>query len=52
MYSRPFKRQSKMADKFDQIGSRKVKAVYDLRHDQLRESLSASAQFNCEGCNG
>ena len=52
MYSRPFKRQSKMADKFDQIGSRKIKAVYDFRHNQLRESLTASAQFNCEGCNG
>ena len=38
--------------KFNQIGSKKVKAVRDLRHDQARESLSASAQFNCEGCNG
>ena len=38
--------------KFDQIGSKKVKAVRDLRHDQARESLSATDQFNCEGCNG
>ena len=38
--------------KFDQIGSKKVKVVRDLRHDQAREILSASAQFNCEGCNG
>ena len=38
--------------KFDQIGSMKVKAVRDLRHDQARESLSASAQFNCEVYNG
>ena len=38
--------------KFDQIGSKKVKAVRDLRHDQARESLSASAQLNCEGYNG
>ena len=38
--------------KYFQIGSKKVKAVQDLRHDQVRESLSASAQFNCEGCNG
>ena len=38
--------------KFNQIGIKKVKAVRDLRHDQARESLSASAQFNCEGCNG
>ena len=38
--------------KFDQIGSKKVKAVRDLRHDQVRESLSATDQFNCEGCNG
>ena len=22
----------------------------NTRHDQIRESLSASAQFNCEGC--
>ena len=50
MYTRPEKRQSKMADKFDLIGSRKLKAVYDFRHNQLRESLTASAQFNCEGC--
>ena len=50
MYARPFKRQSRMADKFDQIGSRKVKAVHDFRHNQLRESLMASTQFNCEGC--
>ena len=38
--------------KYFQIGSKKVKAVRDLRHDQARESLSASAQFNCEVCNG
>ena len=38
--------------KFNQIGSKKVKTVRDLRHDQARESLSASAQFNCEVCNG
>ena len=38
--------------KYFQIESKKVKAVQDLRHDQARESLSASAQFNCEGCNG
>ena len=38
--------------KFDQIGSKKVKAVRDLRYDQARESLSATDQFNCEGCNG
>ena len=52
MYSRPVKHQSRLADKFDQIGGRKVKAVQDLRHDQIRGSLMASAQFNCEGCNG
>jgi len=38
--------------KFNQIGSKKVKAVRDLRHDQARESLSATDQFNCEGYNG
>ena len=38
--------------KYFQIGSKKVKAVQDLRHDQARESLSAIDQFNCEGCNG
>ena len=37
---------------FDQIGSKKVKAVRDLRHDQARKNLSATAQFNCEVCNG
>ena len=38
--------------KYFQIESKKVKAVRDLRHDQTRESLSATAQFNCEVCNG
>ena len=38
--------------KYFQIGSKKVKAVRDLRHDQARESLFATAQFNCEVCNG
>ena len=51
MHTRPEKRQSKMAGKFDQIESKK-KIVHDFKHDQMRESLSSSAQFNCEGCNG
>ena len=38
--------------KYFQIGSKKVKAVRDLRHDQARESLSTTDQFNCEVCNG
>ena len=38
--------------KYFQIGSKKVKAVRDLRHDQARESLSATDQFNCEEYNG
>ena len=38
--------------KYFQIGSKKVKAVRDLSHDQARESLSFTAQFNGEVCNG
>ena len=50
-YTRPKKRQSDRAEKFDRIETRKH---FDLesktRHNQIRESLSTSAQFNCEGC--
>ena len=50
-YTRPKKKQSDRAEKFDRIETRKH---FDLesktRHNQIRESLSTSAQFNCEGC--
>ena len=50
-YTRPKKRQSDRAEKCDRIETRKH---FDLesktRHNQIRESLSTSAQFNCEGC--
>ena len=51
MYNRPYKRQSKMADKFDRIGSgpKKLELIQsDPRHDQIRDSL-IHPQF-CEGC--
>ena len=50
-YTRPKKKQSDRAEIFDRIETRKH---FDLesktRHNQIRESLSTSAQFNCEGC--
>ena len=49
--TRPGKKQSNRADKFDPIGTRTHPELEsNTRHNQIRESLSTSAQFNCEGC--
>jgi len=52
MYIRPFKQKSWRSVLWDKIGTRKkiVSAPHDPRHDTERERLTASAQFNCEGC--
>jgi len=45
------KKQSDRAEKFDRIETRKHLDLESItRHNQIRESLSTSAQFNCEGC--
>ena len=54
-YARPQPRpQNSWANKFDKISwsvSKPAKIKSNPRHDIERERLSASAQFDCGGCN-
>ena len=50
-YTKLEKKQSNRTDKIDLIGTRKHSELESFkRHNQIREKLSNSTQFNCEGC--